>query len=72
MVAFVSTVFYLVVKACTTSKLQRLMTLPFIPSTSSINKLTQHTHKSKVHETATIRASEFKRIMENQTKPRPS
>jgi hypothetical protein len=28
-----------------TSKLQLLMTLPFIRSTSSINKLTQHAHK---------------------------
>ena len=51
------------------SKLQRLMTLPFIPCTSSLSKLTKHAQKSKVHETATIRASEFKHMVENKAKP---
>ena len=45
------------------------MTLPFIPCTSSLSKLTQHAQKTKVHETATIRASEFKCMVENKAKP---
>ena len=51
------------------SKLQRLMTLPLIPSSSATQKLIQHAQKSKVHETATIRASEFRRMMERKSTP---
>ena len=49
------------------SKLQRLMTAPLTPSASSVQKLTQHGQTSKVHQTATLRATEFKRTMERKT-----
>ena len=45
------------------------MTLPLIPSSSATQKLIQHAQKSKVHETATIRASEFRRMMERKSTP---
>ena len=45
------------------------MTCPLIPSTSTAQKLTQHAQKSKVHETATMRASEFKRFIERKRVP---
>ena len=50
-------------------KLQRLMTSPIIPSTSTAQKLSQHAQKSKVHETATMRASEFRRLFEGKRMP---
>lgn len=46
-------------------KLQRLKSSPLLPSNSTVQKLNDHVKTSKVHETATIRATEFKRVMEN-------
>ena len=43
------------------------MTCPLLPSTSCATKLKDHAEKSKVHETATVLLTNFKRVMEKQT-----
>ena len=47
------------------SKLQRLMTSALPPSASALQKLRQHCEKSSVHATATLRATQFKLMIEN-------
>ena len=47
------------------SKIQRLMTSALPASASALQKLCQHSEKSKVHETATLRAMQFKLSIEN-------
>ena len=50
------------------SKLPRLrMTSALPPSASAVQKLCQHGEKSNVHATATLRATQFKRMIENKT-----
>ena len=48
------------------TKLQRLFISPLRPTTSFVKKLQDHAEKSPIHKTATIRALNFKRVMENQ------
>ena len=47
------------------SKLQRLMTSTLPPSSSAVQKLCQHAEN--VHATATLRATQFKQMIENKT-----
>ena len=47
------------------SKLQRLMTSALPPSASAVQKLCQHAEN--VHATATLRATQFKQMIENKT-----
>jgi hypothetical protein len=47
------------------SKLQRLMTSALPPSSSAVQKLCQHAEN--VHATATLRATQFKQMIENKT-----
>ena len=49
------------------SKLQRLMTSALPPSASAVQKLCQHGEKSNVHAMATLRATQFKQMIENKT-----
>ena len=46
------------------SNLQRLVSSPLLPSTSSNRKLIDHATKSKVHEIATANSSDFRHVME--------
>ena len=49
------------------SKLQRLMTSALPPSASAVQKLCQHGEKSNVHAMATLRATQFKLMVEKKT-----
>ena len=51
------------------SKLQRLVSSPLLPSTSSCKKLTDHAMKSKGHEVAAANASDFRQMMEGKQAP---
>lgn len=51
------------------SKLQRLVSSPLLPSTSSSKKLTDHAMKSKVHQIAAANSSDFRRMMEGKQAP---
>ena len=46
-------------------KLQRLKSSPPQPTSSTVQKLNDHALTSKIHEAATVRATEFKRVMEH-------
>ena len=46
------------------SKLQQLMTSGLVPKPSTVQKLNRHALNLKVHETATLWATDFKRMIE--------